>query len=68
MSVVYWNSNLPQNGKSVKERRLSRDRVLENEDLGVDFPFCVVGFDSLIGLDKFSNQLQQTVKLRYVVH
>ena len=34
MSVVYWNSNLPDNEKSVKQRVLSGERVLENEDLG----------------------------------
>ena len=39
LSVVYWNSNIPQNGKSVKERVISGERVLENGDLGVDLPF-----------------------------
>ena len=27
MSVVYWNSNLPQNGKSVKERDFQKIKI-----------------------------------------
>jgi len=48
LSVVYWNSKLPQNGKSVKERVESGVRVLENGDLGVDLPFFSVGFGSYL--------------------
>ena len=39
LSVVYWNSNLPDNEKSVKQRVLSGERVLENGDLWVDLSF-----------------------------
>ena len=42
LSVVYWDSNLPQNGKSVKERGKEDWRFLENRDLGVDLPFWVM--------------------------
>ena len=59
MSVVYWNSNLPQNGKSVKERVVSGERRIE-----VWISLLSSWFNSLFGTQTW-NETENQKRLSY---